>query len=77
MSCSDALDEEVLLLDAQTLALDGAVVRVEDAGDVLGAVFLGERALVILRVERVKVELLLGLALPETERCDVVGIDSR
>ena len=33
--------EEVLLLDAQTLALDGAVVRVEDAGDVLGAVFLG------------------------------------
>ena len=66
--------EEVLLLDAQTLALDGAVVRVEDAGDVLGTVFLRERALVILRVERVKVELPLGLALPETERCNVVGM---
>ena len=66
--------EEVLLLDAQALALARGVVRVEHARDVLGAVFLREGALVVLPVEGIKVELPLGFALPQAQRGHIVGL---
>ena len=62
--------QDVLLLDAQTLALPCRVVRIQDAGDVLGLVLLFQRLGVILRVEGVEIQLLFGLALPEAERID-------
>ena len=66
--------EDILLLDAQALALPRGVVGVEDAGDVLGLVFVFERLIVVLCVERIEVQLLLGFALPETERADGLGV---
>jgi hypothetical protein len=64
--------EDVLLLDAQLLALERGVVRIEHARDVLGLVLGVERLGVVLGVEGVKIELLFGLALPEAERADGV-----
>ena len=66
--------ENVLLFDTQPLALVRAVIGVEHAGDVLGPVFGVQRLDIVLGVEGVKVQLLLGLALPEPEGADVVGI---
>ena len=62
--------KDVLLLDAQALALPCGVVRIQNAGDILGLVLLFKRLNVVLRVEGVEVQLLLGLALPEAERTD-------
>jgi len=64
--------EDVLLLDAQLLAFERGIVRIEHARDVLGLVFGVERLHIVLRVEGVKIELLLGLALPEPKRADGV-----
>ena len=49
-------DEEVLLLEAQFLALRRGVVRVEDARDVLGVDLLVRRLVVPARVEQLDVE---------------------
>jgi hypothetical protein len=45
-------DEEVLLLDAQLLALLRGVIRVEHAGDVLGLVLGVDGGVILGRVER-------------------------
>ena len=66
--------QNVLLLDAQPLALPGGVVRVEHARDVLGLVLVLEGLIIVLRVEGVKVQLLLGFALPEAQRADGLGV---
>ena len=62
--------EHILLLDAQLLSFQRRVVRIQNARNVLGLVLRLECLDIILRVERVKVELLLRLALPEPERPD-------
>ena len=65
--------QHILLLDTQTLALPGGVVGVQDAGDVLGLVLGVQRPQVVLIVEGVEVQLLLGLALPQTQRAHILG----
>ena len=65
--------QHILLLDAQTLALPGGVVGVQDAGDVLGLVLGVQGAQVVLIVEGVEVQLLLGLALPQAQRAHILG----
>ena len=59
-----------MLLDAQLLSFQRRVVRIQNARNVLGLVLRFECLDIILRVERVKVELLLRFALPEPERAD-------
>ena len=66
--------EDILLLDAQALALPGRVVRVEHAGDILGLVLLFQCLDIVLGVEGVEVQLLLCLALPQAERTDSRGL---
>jgi hypothetical protein len=53
-----ARDEEVLLLEAQPLAREARVVRVEDLGDVLAAHLLFDGARVLADLERAEIELL-------------------
>ena len=65
--------QHILLLDAQPLALVGGVVGVQDTGDILGLVLLIQSPEIVLIVEGVEVQLLLGLALPQPEGADVVG----
>ena len=65
--------QHILLLDAQALALPGGVVGVQDAGDVLGLVLGVQRPQVVLIVEGVEVQLLLGLALPQAQCAHVLG----
>ena len=66
--------EHILLLHPQALALPGGVVGVQDPGDVLRLVLGVQGPLVILRVEGIEVQLLLGLALPQAEGADVGGL---
>ena len=65
--------EQVLLLDPQALALPSGVVGVQDAGDILGFVFLIQRPHVVLIVERTEVQLVLGFALPQAQGIHIVG----
>ena len=60
-------DEEVLLLQAQPLARQELVVRVEDLGDVLRVDLEVDRAPVVPLVEGVEVEGLRGLRLEQAE----------
>ena len=62
--------KDVLLLDAQALALPCGVVRIQNAGDILGLVLLFKRLNVVLRVEGIEVQFFLSFALPEAERAD-------
>ena len=64
--------EHILLLDAQLLSLQRRIVRIQNARDVLGFVLRFQRLGVVLRVERIKVQFLLRLALPEPQRTDRV-----
>ena len=64
--------EHILLLDAQLLSLPRRIVRIQNARDVLGFVLRFQRLDVVLRVERIKVQFLLRLALPEPQRADRV-----
>jgi hypothetical protein len=63
-------DEEVLLLEAQLLALEGVVVRVEDLRDVLRLHLAFDRADVVAGVELAKVEVPARLRRPQAERVD-------
>ena len=65
--------EEILLLEAKTLALIGAVVGIQHAGDILYLVLLANSQIVLLIVEQVKVELLNRFALPQAQGTDIVG----
>ena len=65
--------QDVLLLDAQTLAFPGGVVGIQHTGDVLSLVLLRQSPQVILVVEGGEVQLLFGLALPQPQGIDVVG----
>ena len=65
--------EDILLLDAQALALPRGVVRVQNTGDILGLVLLFKGLNVVLRVESIEVQFFFGLALPEAERADGRG----
>ena len=65
--------QHILLLDAQALTLPGGVVGVQDAGDVLGLVLGFQSPQVVLIVEGVEVQLLLGLALPQAQCAHVLG----
>ena len=64
--------EDVLLLDPKLLALAGGVVGVENPGDVLGLVLFQQGLFIVLGVEGVEVQLLLGLALPQAQGADIV-----
>ena len=66
--------KEVLLAQTEFLALIGAVVGVEHTGDVLHIVLFTHRKCVILRIERIKIEFLDGLALPKPERAYRGGV---
>ncbi len=68
-----AADEEVLLLQAQLLALHRLVVRVEDFAQVLGDHLLIDRAVVVAAVEDLEVEGFGGFCFPQPQR--VGGID--
>ena len=63
-------DEEVLLLEPELLALGDVVLRIEHAGDGLGADLLLDRGHVITLVELGEVEHLRGQGPPEPERVD-------
>ena len=63
-----ARHEEVLLLEAQLLAPDPLVVRVEDLGDVLGVHLLVHRPPVVPQVEGLEVEGVDGLRLPQAQQ---------
>ena len=65
--------KHILLLHTEPLALPGGVVGVQHPGDVLGLVLGVQGTLVILGVEGVEVQLLLGLALPQPQGADVFG----
>ena len=62
--------EEVLLRQAQRLALAEVVVRVEDSADVLRARPTQDRADVVAAVELVEVELAHRAGAPEAQRVD-------
>ena len=62
--------EDILLLDAQALALPRGVVRVQNTGDILGLVLLFKGLDVVLRVESIEVQFFFGLAQPEAERAN-------
>ena len=64
--------EDILLLDPQLLALLGGVVGIEDPGDILGLVLFQQGLFIVLSVEGVEVQLLLGLALPQAQGADIV-----
>ena len=65
--------EEILLLQAQLLALIGGVVRIQHAGNILCAVLLANRCFIVLIVEFVEVEGGQRLCLPQTQVSDVLG----
>ena len=56
--------QHILLLDPQVLALPGGIVGIQDPGNILRLILVIQGLLVILGVEGIKVQLLLGLALP-------------
>lgn len=62
--------ENILLLDAQTLALPCGIVRIQNAGNILGLVLLFKRLDIVLRVKGIEVQFFLSFALPEAERAD-------
>ena len=66
--------EEVLLLQSQLFTAGSGVVGVEDAGDVLCGLPLGDGTEVVSRVEGVEVELVAGSASPEAQIVGVVGV---
>ncbi len=65
--------EEVLLLQAQLLALRRRVLRVEDLRDVLGVRLAAHGGLVVAGVEGLEVERLGRARAPQPERVDVPG----
>ena len=67
-------DEEELLLEAEGLALDHLVVRIEHLGDVLRMHLVLDRAVVVAVVEGGEIERLDRLGLPEAEV--VAGADA-
>ena len=70
-------DEEVLLLEAQLLALRGGILRVEDLGDVLGFDLRNHSVEIFALVEGEQVELVVGLRGPQTQRVDAAGLVAR
>ena len=65
--------DDILLLDAQALALVVGVVGIEHPGDVLGPVLGVQGPGVILGVEGVEIQLIHRLALPQAQGADIVG----
>ena len=61
-------DEEVLLLEAQRLALVALIVRVEDLRDVLGVDLLLDRAAEVALVEELQVEVARRARRPQAQR---------
>mmetsp|Transcript_6535 Transcript_6535/g.11281 ORF Transcript_6535/g.11281 Transcript_6535/m.11281 type:complete len:291 (+) Transcript_6535:1727-2599(+) len=70
-------DEEVLLLEAQLLALRGAVVRVQHRRERLCALLLEDGRDIVAGVEALDVELVCGLGGPEAQVDDVGRVPSR
>ena len=70
-------DEEVLLLEAQLLALRGGILRVEDLGDVLSLNLRDHGVEVIALVEGEQVELVVAAGLPQAQRVDTAGLVAR
>ena len=66
--------QDILLLDTQALAVPGGVVGIQNTGDILSFVLGIQRPQVVLRVEGIKVQLLLRLALPQAQGAHVLGI---
>mmetsp|Transcript_12733 Transcript_12733/g.53542 ORF Transcript_12733/g.53542 Transcript_12733/m.53542 type:complete len:680 (+) Transcript_12733:784-2823(+) len=69
-------DEEVLLLEAQLLALVRPVVGVEHGGDGLGALLVEDGRHVVAGVERLQVEVLGGLGTPQAQVGRVLGAEA-
>ena len=65
--------EEILLLEAQHLALVAVVVGIEHLGDIIGLVALAHRIEVVLIVELRKVEVGQRFGLPQAQGADVLG----
>ncbi len=66
-------DEEVLLLEAQRLALLALIVGVEHLGDVLGVDLLLDGAAVVALVEELQVEVARRARRPQAQRVHRVG----
>jgi len=69
-SLQGSRDKEVLLLEAQLLALVVLVVGIEDITDGLGQVLLLHGLLVVTLVEGIELEALDGLGIPDAEGVD-------
>ena len=67
-------DKQVLLLEAQDLAVLAGIVGIEDRGDCLDVRAELVRLSVVAGVERIEVEVLLvGLGAPEAQAIDLLG----
>ena len=62
-----------MLLDTKALALPGGVIGIEHTGNILSLVLLGQRTQVVLVIKCIEIQLLLCLALPQTEGVDIIG----
>ena len=66
--------QHILLLDPQPLAFPGGVVGVQDPGNVLSLILGVQGTQIVLIVECVEIQFLLGLALPQAQGSHVVGV---
>ena len=60
-------NEEILLAQAQLLAGQIVVIRIQDTGQCAGQVFLLDRFLIVTLVERIQLEVLDGFRIPDTQ----------
>mmetsp|Transcript_56733 Transcript_56733/g.135121 ORF Transcript_56733/g.135121 Transcript_56733/m.135121 type:complete len:509 (-) Transcript_56733:400-1926(-) len=70
-------DEEVLLLQAELLALVGGIIGVQDRGEVFSTTALVNSIGILGRTVGVEVELLRGRGLPQAQVVGVVGVEAR
>ena len=68
--------EEVLLLQSELLTGIGAVVRVENTGDILSLLSLSDSSVIVTRVELVEIESVSWSRSPQSQVVGVIGVES-